>query len=103
NAAAVRGALSNVEKAGLRGIVHIERKSLADCAPLPNLPSGVLVTNPPYGERMDDAHLEELYAQLGDVLRQRFLGWEAHVLTGNRELAKRIGLRPSRRLPLWNG
>lgn len=107
NTAAVRAALANVERAGLRGLVHIERQSLAECAP-PSpkgaVPAGgVMVTNPPYGERLGDAHLRELYAGLGDVLRRRFLGWTAHVLTANRELGQRIGLRPSRRLVLWNG
>jgi 23S rRNA (guanine2445-N2)-methyltransferase / 23S rRNA (guanine2069-N7)-methyltransferase len=107
HAAAVRAALANVERAGLRGAVHIERQSLADCSPVTARglapAAGVIVTNPPYGERLADAHLRELYSGLGDVLRRRFLGWTAHVLTANLELGRRIGLRPSRRLTLWNG
>lgn len=106
NAHAVRTALANVEKSGLRGLVHIERQALGDCAPLPKrsfASGGVLVTNPPYGERLKDSHLEVLYATLGDVLRRRFLGWNAYVLTGNLDLGRKIGLRPQRRFPLWNG
>jgi 23S rRNA (guanine2445-N2)-methyltransferase / 23S rRNA (guanine2069-N7)-methyltransferase len=106
NAAAVRGALANVELAGLRGLVHIERGALAEIAPMAadeHGAGGVLVTNPPYGERLRDDHLEALYSSLGDVLRRRFLGWTAHVFTGNLALGRKIGLRPSRRAILWNG
>ncbi len=101
---AVRDALANVERAGLRTRVHIEKRALADCAP-PAIPAkGIVVTNPPYGERLGDlATLEPLYAEIGDVLRRRFPGWTGYVLAGNPELAKRIGLRPKRRIVLYNG
>jgi len=105
---AVRAAIGNAERADLRGRVHFERRDLADSQPIevPNSGEvrGLLVTNPPYGERVGDAaRLAELYASLGDVLRRRFLGWRAAVFTGNRDLAKRIGLRPQRRFVLYNG
>jgi len=103
-ARAVRGALENCERAGLRGALHIERRALAECAPLTGSAPGVLVTNPPYGERLGAAaDLSELYAALGDILRRRFLGWTGYGLTGNRELAGRIGLRAARRHILYNG
>ena len=44
-----------------------------------------------------------MYAEMGDVLRRRFLGWSAWIFTGSRELANRVGLRSSKRIPLWNG
>ena len=44
-----------------------------------------------------------LYQLLGDIFKQRFKGWTAYVLTGNKELAKQIGLRASRRIPVYNG
>jgi 23S rRNA (guanine2445-N2)-methyltransferase / 23S rRNA (guanine2069-N7)-methyltransferase len=50
-----------------------------------------------------EGELIPLYEQLGDVLKQRFAGWNAQVLTGSSILAKSIGLRASRRLPIWNG
>jgi putative N6-adenine-specific DNA methylase len=66
--------------------------------------SGVLICNPPYGERLGEAEeLGDLYKLLGDVLKQRFKGWTAFVLTGNKELAKRVGLKASRRIPVYNG
>jgi 23S rRNA (guanine2445-N2)-methyltransferase / 23S rRNA (guanine2069-N7)-methyltransferase len=108
DAAAIRNALANVDRAGLRGRVHIEKRALADCEPIA-VPvagdvRGLVVTNPPYGERLGDpAALADLYAQLGDTLRRKFTGWTGYVLTGNRALGGRIGLRPSRRHVLYNG
>ncbi len=108
NAAAVRTALTNVERAGLRGKVHIEKRMLSDCEPIAARVEGdvhgLLVTNPPYGERVGDSEaLAELYASVGDVLRRKFMGWTGYILTGNINLAKRIGLRAARRHVLYNG
>jgi 23S rRNA (guanine2445-N2)-methyltransferase / 23S rRNA (guanine2069-N7)-methyltransferase len=107
-ASAVRVARTNAARAGVQAAVRIERRALADCKPVetgstPGRP-GLMVTNPPYGERLGDREaLEPLYTLLGDVLRQRFTGWTACVLTGNRELGGRIGLRSARRHILYNG
>jgi 23S rRNA (guanine2445-N2)-methyltransferase / 23S rRNA (guanine2069-N7)-methyltransferase len=105
---AVRAAQANLARAGLGGRVHIERRALAECAPVAGrggAPTpGLLVTNPPYGQRLGALEsLGPLYEQLGDLLRRRFPGWTAYVLTGASALAKRIGLRPSRRIVLYNG
>ena len=108
SAAAVRSALVNVEHAGLRGKVHIEKRALHECVPIAvrvrGEVQGLLVTNPPYGERVGDvATLGALYAELGDTLRRKFPGWTGYVLTGNPDLGKRIGLRSARRHMLYNG
>ncbi|MBI3786550.1 MAG: hypothetical protein HY270_24435 [Deltaproteobacteria bacterium] len=105
---AIRAAIANAEQAGLHGRLHFERRALGECEPITVPVSaevrGLLVTNPPYGERIGErTELAALYAELGDVLRRRFLGWTAAVFTGNRDLAKRIGLRPRRRFELFNG
>jgi len=66
--------------------------------------SGILICNPPYGERLGDSQqLVSLYRSIGDTLKQRWTGWTAWVFTGNLDLAKRIGLKPSRRIVLYNG
>ena len=108
DAAAVRGALANVERAGLRGRIHVEKRALADCEPITARVDGevrgLLVANPPYGERLGSSEaLADLYAGLGDVLRRKFMGWTGYVLAGNLDLAKRIGLRAARRHVLFNG
>lgn len=75
---------------------------------LPNLESpadkGIIICNPPYGKRLgDEQELGDLYKLLGDVLKQRFKGWTAYILSGNKALTKQIGLKTSRRIPLYNG
>ncbi len=103
DARAVRTANDNIASAGLRGRVHVEKRALADAAPVGDRP-GLVATNPPYGERIGEvAELGALYQQLGDVLRRRFTGWTAFVLVGNPALAKSIGLRAARRHVLYNG
>jgi putative N6-adenine-specific DNA methylase len=64
----------------------------------------LIVTNPPYGKRLgDSANLAPLYRELGDTLKRRAAGATAWLLVGSPELAKSIGLRPSRRIVLFNG
>ena len=66
--------------------------------------SGVALANPPYGVRLADAgQMATFYPQLGDALKRRFSGWTAGLFTGDLRLAKLIGLKPERRIPLWNG
>ena len=92
----------NLATAGVAGFVDVEvANALERAAPAS---AGVLIANPPYGVRLDsDAALTALYPQLGDALKQRFPGWTAYLLSGDTRLAKLIGLKPSRRTPLFNG
>src|SRR5690606_26297110 len=103
---AVRVALANVECAGLRGQVHIEKRELAACAAprrSDHVP-GLVAVNPPYGERLGQvAELRHLYASFGDRLKERFPGWRAVVFTGNPDLAKNMGLRARRAHTMYNG
>lgn len=67
-------------------------------------PSGVLIANPPYGVRLaDQQELAALYPKLGDALKKSFAGWYAWFFTGDLRLAKLIGLKVARRIPLYNG
>ncbi|MFO1417347.1 MAG: bifunctional 23S rRNA (guanine(2069)-N(7))-methyltransferase RlmK/23S rRNA (guanine(2445)-N(2))-methyltransferase RlmL [Methylotetracoccus sp.] len=99
---AIAAAWQNIERAGLRGRVHIERKAVADVRP--SDPSGLLVVNPPYGERLGEAEeLQGLYSELGDIVREHFGGWRMSLLTGNPELAFRLGIRAKRHWAVYNG
>jgi 23S rRNA (guanine2445-N2)-methyltransferase / 23S rRNA (guanine2069-N7)-methyltransferase len=101
---AIRAAEANAARAGLAGHVAFERRDLADCAAAADEPPGLLITNPPYGQRLGgDDELPALYATLGAVLRERFEGWHAAVLTGNPDLGKGMGLRARRFHSLYNG
>jgi len=95
-------AKSNAHLCGVDKQINFLRRPLADVEP--NATNGILICNPPYGKRIgEEENLGSLYRLLGDVLKQRFKGWTAYVLTGNKELAKAIGLRSARRIALDNG
>lgn len=101
---AIRSAIANLERAGLAGQVHVERRELADCRPGRPQDRGLVVVNPPYGQRLGaDADLAGLYADLGAILRGRFQDWRAAVFTGNPDLAKGMGIRAHRIHALFNG
>ena len=100
---AVRVSLENIERAGLRGVVHVERRELAQLE-APAGPPGLLICNPPYGERLGEhAALVELYRALGERLRAQFAGWEAAIFTGNAGLGLELGLKAFRTHALFNG
>lgn len=93
---------SNAAAAGVAEWIAVsEADVLSRAAPMP---TGMLIANPPYGIRLDDAAaVAAFYPQLGDALKQRFAGWTACLLTGDPRLPKLIGLKPSKRTPLYNG
>lgn len=95
-------ARSNAQACGLDSQIHFFCQNLAAIeAPAGE---GILICNPPYGQRLGVAReLGDFYRQLGDIFKQRFKGWTAFVLSGNKELTKCIGLRPARRMPVFNG
>ncbi|MEL6926100.1 MAG: methyltransferase, partial [Bacteroidota bacterium] len=65
--------------------------------------SGIIVTNPPYEERLRTNEIEELYQRIGDQLKQNWGGWNAWLLSSNFRALKKVGLRPSKKTTLYNG
>ncbi|MCY7388971.1 MAG: THUMP domain-containing protein [Burkholderiales bacterium] len=99
---AITDARENLTANGLIDFVHLKQVSILEVAA--PAASGVLVTNPPYGERLGDTtDLAELYPQLGDWMKQKFAGWRAYFFTGDPQLAKGVRLSASKRTPLFNG
>jgi putative N6-adenine-specific DNA methylase len=98
----IRQAFVNAESSGLEDYVKFARQELSTIeAPADR---GVIICNPPYGVRLGkEAELGELYQLLGDIFKQRFKGWTAYILTGSMKLSKRVGLRTSKRIKLYNG
>ncbi len=100
---AIRSARDNLKRAGLGNLVAVERRELSACAP-EAAPTGLVVANPPYGERLGAASdMPALYAELGAQLKKCFPGWHATVFTGNPELGKVMGLRATKMHTLYNG
>lgn len=96
----LRAARANLERADLAGYARLTRGDAFAIDP-PAGPPGLLVVNPPHGERL--AGDAEQWRRLGDLLKRRFAGWTAAVLAGGPALGKEIGLKPRRRIPVWNG
>jgi|GEM_PF-29273 len=99
---AIAIARANVKNAGVARYVELERRDIADLEQAPS-PNGILVTNPPYGERLRIEDIEELYRTLGNRLKHVFHGYQAWIINYDPELSYRIGLKPSVRYPLNNG
>jgi len=99
---ALQAARRNLGAAGVERWVKLEQADVLERAAPEG--AGVLVANPPYGERIGSAEdLAALYPKLGDALKKRFAGWNCFFFTADLRLPKLIRLQPSRRTPLWNG
>ncbi|MCC5791441.1 MAG: bifunctional 23S rRNA (guanine(2069)-N(7))-methyltransferase RlmK/23S rRNA (guanine(2445)-N(2))-methyltransferase RlmL [Legionellaceae bacterium] len=95
-------AIDNAQHAGVADVVDFQQASLSDWQA--RAPKALLITNPPYGERMGDiSPLIRLYQQLGQTLHQQGQGWQAAILTSNPLLAKAIGLRSDKQYRFYNG
>lgn len=100
----VQTAKRNAQSAGVAGFVHLERRDAVHVEPPPETPLGLVITNPPYGERLGDrAELPALYRDFGQALKDRFAGWRAAVLAGDEELGRALRLSPDKRYTLFNG
>ena len=102
DAMALSAARRNLAEAGVERWIELAQADVLErAAPAPG---GVMVMNPPYGERMGSPEeLARFYPRLGDALKQRFAGWRCYIFTADLRLPKLIRLEPSRRTPLWNG
>ncbi|MBA3755879.1 MAG: bifunctional 23S rRNA (guanine(2069)-N(7))-methyltransferase RlmK/23S rRNA (guanine(2445)-N(2))-methyltransferase RlmL [Nitrosomonas sp.] len=100
----VTAALQHVENAGLQNKIHIEKRDITDAAAKESWQKGLVVCNPPYGERLgDEEQAALLYRQFGEVLKQRFAGWQAAIIIGNPELGFKLGIRSQKPITLFNG
>src|SRR5262249_13369715 len=100
---AITFAVGNAKAAGVGHLVRFELKDVRGFAP-PDGPPGVLLCNPPYGERIgEEQDLRALYRTLGEVCHSRCSGWTAFVFTGNAGLARYIDLPVKAAIPLFNG
>ncbi|MES2276973.1 MAG: class I SAM-dependent RNA methyltransferase [Bacteroidota bacterium] len=95
-------AKKNANTAGVEHLIDFAVCDFADTE-VPEQP-GVIMFNPEYGERLGvHTKLEITYKRIGDYLKQECKGYRGYVFTGNADLAKKIGLRPARRIEFYNG
>lgn len=93
---------SNLKSAGVAKYVTIGVKPLSKWTEAPQ-PAGVVVTNPPYGERISAPDMDALYETIGSKLKHVFTGYHAWIIGYRDEYFRRIGLSPSRKIPMFNG
>ncbi len=101
NRNAVAIATTNVKAAGLSKEITIQQQDFADFTQPAE--QAVIITNPPYGERISAPDLLGLYKMIGSKLKHQFVGGDAWVLSYREECFDQIGLKPSLRTPLYNG
>jgi len=101
SAEAIAAASKNIRQAGFRNDILLSRSSFQEISNSHS--GGVIVTNPPYGERLEGEDMVKLYADLGNKLKQDYTGFRSWILSGNPEALKHIGLRTSRKMTLYNG
>ncbi|MBQ4139071.1 MAG: RNA methyltransferase [Muribaculaceae bacterium] len=92
---------ANIKRAGLTKMIEVERKDIQDLDQAPE--NGILITNPPYGERLHPENIADLYRTLGEKLKRVFTGYHAWIIAPNNDITDHIGLRPSISYPLYNG
>lgn len=99
---AIKIAQRNALAAHLEGKIRIERQRFERLEPPPGAP-GVIIMNPPYDERLGNGDINALYAAIGDRLKQHFPGYEAWIISSNKDALKHVGLRPAKKMTLYNG
>lgn len=98
----VRAALANLDRAGLLPAVTLSSGDIREIAA--PAAAGILIANPPYGERLSEQEeLAAFYPELGSALKRSFAGWTCHLLTADLRLPKLMRLTPSKKTPLFNG
>lgn len=100
---AISFAKENAITAGVDHMIEFQVCDFADTE-IPERPRGVIMFNPEYGERLgEETELALTYKRMGDFMKQQCAGYRGYIFTGNMELAKKVGLKASRRIEFWNG
>lgn len=103
---AISQARDNIARAGLSNKIEVLVRELSQLTPPTHFGNqkGLLVANPPYGERLGEVEtVRPLYQHLGERLKQDFIGWDAAIFTGNPDLGKVMGIRAHKQYAFWNG
>jgi 23S rRNA (guanine2445-N2)-methyltransferase / 23S rRNA (guanine2069-N7)-methyltransferase len=100
----IQRAWENIKNAGFEQLIHVEKKPLEDFVLFEKMPMGLLLTNPPYGERLGEVErLKSLYQLLGQHFEAQLLNWQAAIFTGNDTLGRSVGWRSYKQYKLLNG
>ncbi len=99
---AIKASRQNIAAAGLEDYIEIARSPIETLNP--PVADGIMITNPPYGERLlEKNEAIEVYKNLAFLLKSKFKGWDAFVLSGDPELSSAMRLKAERKFPVYNG
>lgn len=97
----IKAARENAKRAGVEHMIHFQQRAVADLSHPKKY--GIIITNPPYGERLEDkADLPELYTQIGQAY-QRLDSWSMFLITSYTETEKYIGRKADKNRKIYNG
>ena len=98
---AIEIATQNIKSAGLGRYIELKTANVSDFeAPMGK---SIIISNPPYGKRLTDNNIHNLYSTIGQTLKHRCQGMDVWIISSDSELLKSIGLKPSKKIPLLNG
>lgn len=98
---AIAASRVNIRTAGLSRYVKLRKQDIRESSPEGK--EGIVITNPPYGERIKTEDISKLYSEIGDALKNNYTGFSAWLLTSDLEALKQVGLRTSKKIILYNG
>ena len=98
---AVAIAENNINYAHLQHDIHLMKKNMEDLTPPEG--GGIVIINPPYGDRLEEDDIDSVYENIGNTLKHNFQGFRCWLITDDAVALKHIGLKPSEKIPVWNG
>ncbi|PIT99776.1 MAG: RNA methyltransferase [Bdellovibrionales bacterium CG10_big_fil_rev_8_21_14_0_10_45_34] len=99
---AIRAAKENAQNAGVESAIALRTQSVQLLTPPEGVEPGIVVINPPYGERLD-FEIEEAYRDLGYTLKKNFAGWDVWILSGNADALKFLQMKSDKKFRVFNG
>ena len=94
-------ARGNIKNASLSKVIELQVQDFINMNP--PFENGIIITNPPYGERMKPQSISELYTSVGNTLKNKYSGFEAWIISSSEDGLKSIGLKPAKKIELFNG
>lgn len=100
-ARAIRNTRGNVISAGLQKVIGLQVASFDEFKPPDG--GGVMIMNPPYGERLEQDDIVAFYKSIGDSMKKKYGGYDAWIISSDLNAMKFVGLKPTRKIPVFNG
>ena len=101
SAKAVEIAKANITNAHLQYDIKLSKQDMFEMVPPEG--GGIMIINPPYGERLEEKDIVNLYRGIGDALKKNFKGFEAWIISSDKDALKLVGLKPSKKIDVYNG